>query len=216
MKLQWMKDILGDAYTEEMDKKVCDAMGERFVAKSDYNEKNSKVKELETQVSQLEKDIKTRDKQLDDLKKSAGDNEGLAKQIEALTQQNKDAKAEYEKELAMVKLTAAVDAELTAAGSKNNIAVRAILGDFLKDAKIVDGKVTATIGGESITLANKVESMKKDAATEFMFGTTKTYEGFKPGEKGDGKGGNGSDKKVSEMNYDELCAYLADNPDVKL
>lgn len=216
MKLQWMKDILGDAYTEEMDKKVCDALGERFVAKSDYNEKNGKVKELETQVEQLEKDIKTRDKQLDDLKKSAGDNEELTKQIETLTQQNKDTKAEYEKKLAEVKLLSAVDAELTAAGSKNNVAVRALLEDFLKDAKIVDGKVTATVGGESITLANKVEAMKKDAATEFMFGATKKYEGFKPGENGDDKGGDGGDKKVSEMNYDELCAYLAENPDAKL
>lgn len=161
MKLQWMKDILGDAYTDEMDAKVSAALGERFVARADFNEKTGKVKELETQVTQLNEGIKTRDKQLEDLKKSAGDNEELTKQIETLTQQNKDAKANYDKELAKVKLMAAVDAELTAAGSKNNTAVRAVLAEFLEDAKIVDGKVTATVGGETITLANKVEALKR-------------------------------------------------------
>ena len=171
MKLQWMKDILGDAYTDEMDAKVSAALGERFVARADFNEKTGKVKELETQVTQLNEGIKTRDQQLEDLKKSAGDNEELTKQIETLTQQNKDAKANYDKELAKVKLMAAVDAELTAAGSKNNTAVRAVLAEFLEGAKIVDGKVTATVGGETITLANKVEALKKDAATDFMFGT---------------------------------------------
>lgn len=49
MKLQWMKDLLGDAYTEDLDAKVCQAVGERFVARADFNEKNGKVKELEAQ-----------------------------------------------------------------------------------------------------------------------------------------------------------------------
>lgn len=215
MKLQWMKDILGDAYTDEMDAKVSAALGERFVARADFNEKTGKVKELETQVTQLNEGIKTRDKQLEDLKKSAGDNEELTKQIETLTQQNKDAKANYDKELAKVKLMAAVDAELTAAGSKNNTAVRAVLAEFLEGAKIVDGKVTATVGGETITLANKVEALKKDAATDFMFGDAPKYSGWKPGENGDG-GKPGSTKKLSEMSYSELTEYMAKNPDAKL
>ena len=215
MKLQWMKDILGDAYTDEMDAKVSAALGERFVARADFNEKTGKVKELETQVTQLNEGIKTRDKQLEDLKKSAGDNEELTKQIETLTQQNKDAKANYDKELATVKLTAAVDAELTAAGSKNNIAVRAMLADFLKDAKVVDGKVTSKENGETITLGAKVEAMKKDAATDFMFGDAPKYSGWKPGENGDG-GKPGSTKKLSEMSYSELTEYMAKNPDAKL
>ena len=215
MKLQWMKDILGDAYTDEMDAKVSAALGERFVARADFNEKTGKVKELETQVTQLNEGIKTRDKQLEDLKKSAGDNAELQKQIDTLTQQNKDQKAAYDKELATVKLTAAVDAELTAAGSKNNIAVRAMLADFLKDAKVVDGKVTSKENGETVTLGAKVEAMKKDAATDFMFGDAPKYSGWKPGENGDG-GKPGSTKKLSEMSYSELTEYMAKNPDAKL
>lgn len=182
MKLLWMKDIFGDAYTEEQDGRVCAALGERFVSRQDFNDKIAKLKEAETQVNQLSEGIKTRDTQLSELKKSAGDNAELQKQIDTLTQQNKDQKAAYDKELALVRLTAAVDTELTAAGSRNNIAVRAMLADFLKDAKVVDGKVTSKENGEIVTLGAKVEAMKKDTATDFMFGDAPKYNGWKPGE----------------------------------
>lgn len=159
--LEWLKTVLGDAYTPEIDTAVSQEIGKGFVARTDFNTKTAKVTELETEVKQLREGIKTRDTQLSELKKSAGDNAELQKQIDTLTQQNKDQKAAYDKELATVKLTAAVDAELTAAGSKNNIAVRAMLADFLKDAKVVDGKVTSKENGETITLGAKVEAMKR-------------------------------------------------------
>lgn len=216
MKLQWLKEIVGEAYTEEMDAAVCQALGKDFVARADFNEKNAKVKELETQVTQLNDTVKARDKQLDDLKKSAGDNEDLKTQIETLTQQNKEQKAAHEKELAEVKLMAAVDTELTTAGSKNNVAVKAILADFLKDAKIIDGKVTSKEGSDAMTLAAKLEALKKDAATDFMFGAATNRSGWKPGESGDGTKGGGNGKKPSEMSYSELTEYLAANPDAKL
>ena len=192
--LEWLKTVLGDAYTPEIDTAVSQEIGKGFVARTDFNAKTAKVTELETEVKQLREGIKTRD---------------------TLTQQNKDQKAAYDKELATVKLTAAVDAELTAAGSKNNIAVRAMLADFLKDAKVVDGKVTSKENGETITLGAKVEAMKKDAATDFMFGDAPKYSGWKPGENGDG-GKPGSTKNLSEMSYSELTEYLAKNPDAKL
>lgn len=214
MKMQWMKDILGDVYTEEMDGKVCQAIGERFVSRDDFNAKNSKVKELETKVAQLDEGVKTRDKQLEELKKSTGDNAELKQQIENLTAQNKREKEAHEKALAEVKLMAAVDAELTAAGSKNNIAVRAVLADYLKDASIVDGKVTTKVNGETQTLAAKIDTMKKDASTGFLFNAGTKYSGFKPGERSDGAPADGKNPK--DMSYDELCAYLADHPDANL
>ena len=125
--LEWLKTVLVDAYTPEIDTAVSQEIGKGFVARTDFNTKTAKVTELETEVKQLREGIKTRDTQLSELKKSAGDNAELQKQIDTLTQQNKEQKAAYDKELATVKLTAAVDAELTAAGSKSNIAVRALL-----------------------------------------------------------------------------------------
>lgn len=215
MALEWLKTLLGAAYTPGIDTAVAQEIGKGFVARTDFNAKAAKVTELEAEVTQLRGDVKTRDTQLEELKKSAGDNAGLKKQIEDLTAQNKADKAAHDKELATVKLMAAVDAELTAAGSKNNTAVKAVLADFLKEASILDGKVTSKVNGESVTLAARVEAMKKDAATDFLFGAAAKYEGWKPGDSGDGKK-PGEGKKPSEMSYAELAEYLAANPDAKL
>lgn len=211
--LEWLKTVLGDAYTPEIDTAVSQEIGKGFVARTDFNTKTAKVTELETEVKQLREGIKTRDTQLSELKKSAGDNAELQKQIDTLTQQNKDQKAAYDKELATVKLTAAVDAELTAAGSKSNIAVRALLAEFLQNATVQDGKVVSKENGQSVTLGAKLEAMKKDAASDFLFSAA-TRKSWKPGEGGDnGKAGG---KKPSEMSYSELADYLAQNPDAKL
>ena len=215
MKLQWMKDIFGDAYTEELDAKVCQAVGERFVARADFNEKNSRIKELEAQVGQLEGQAKTHATDLAGLKKLTGDNEALTKRIGELEEQAKTDRAAYEKELAAIKLMSAVDAELTAAGSRNNTAVKAVLADFLKDAEIVNGKVTSKEGTDAVTLAAKVEALKQDASTDFLFGAAPKYDGWKPGESGDGRRPD-SGKKPSEMSYSELTEYLAAHPDAKL
>lgn len=211
--LEWLKTVLGDAYTPEIDTAVSQEIGKGFVARTDFNTKTAKVTELETEVKQLREGIKTRDTQLSELKKSAGDNAELQNQIDTLTQQNKDQKAAYDKELATVKLTAAVDAELTAAGSKSNIAVRALLAEFLQNATVQDGKVVSKENGQSVTLGAKLEAMKKDVASDFLFSAA-TRKGWKPGEGGDnGKAGG---KKPSEMSYSELADYLAQNPDAKL
>lgn len=211
--LEWLKTVLGDAYTPEIDTAVSQEIGKGFVARTDFNTKTAKVTELETEVKQLREGIKTRDTQLSELKKSAGDNAELQKQIDTLTQQNKEQKAAYDKELATVKLTAAVDAELTAAGSKSNIAVRALLAEFLQNATVQDGKVVSKENGQSVTLGAKLEAMKKDAASDFLFSAA-TRKSWKPGEGGDnGKAGG---KKPSEMSYSELSDYLAQNPDAKL
>lgn len=213
--LEWLKTILGDAYTPEIDTAVSQEIGKGFVSRTDFNAKTAKVTELEAQVGQLTESVKTYTAQLAELKKSAGDTEALTKKITEMEEQAKTDKANYEKELAKVKLMAAVDAELTAAGSKNNTAVKAVLGDFLQDAKIVDGKVTAKVSGESVTLAARIEALKKDTSTDFLFGSV-TREGWKPGEGSDGGGKPGGGKKPSEMSYSELSEYLAANPDAKL
>lgn len=211
--LEWLKTILGEGYTPDIDKAVSGEIAKVYVARSDHEAQSAKLKEAETQVKQLDDTVKARDKQLEDLKKSAGDNEDLQKQIDALTKQNKDQKAAYDKELATVKLTAAVDTELTAAGSKSNIAVRALLAEFLQNATVQDGKVVSKENGQSVTLGAKLEAMKKDAASDFLFSAA-TRKGWKPGEGGDnGKAGG---KKPSEMSYSELADYLAQNPDAKL
>ena len=95
--LVWLKEILGDLYTDEIDSSVSKKIGENFVSKSDFNEKNEAVKKLE-------KDLKDRDTQLDNLKKTEGATEELKNQIADLQKQNKDAKEQYEADIAKIKL----------------------------------------------------------------------------------------------------------------
>lgn len=68
--LDWLKTILGDAYTEDIDSKVSAEIGKNFVAKTDFNATNEAKKTAEAA-------LKERDKQLETLKASNGDAEAL-------------------------------------------------------------------------------------------------------------------------------------------
>jgi len=106
--LEWLKTILGDAYTEDIDKKVSSEIGKEFVSRTDFNAANEAKKAAESQVTD-------RDKQLETLKKSTGDAAELQKQIDALQETNKQAKAQYDSDLAAAKLSAALDLGITKA-----------------------------------------------------------------------------------------------------
>lgn len=203
--LEWLKTILGDAYTEDIDAKVSAEIGKNFVSKADFNQVNTAKKEAED-------DIKARDRQLEDLKKSTGDATALQEQITTLQNQNAEAKKTYEAELAHVRLDGAVEAALTAAGAKNNTAVKALLADFLKDAKLDDSGVVKGLAAE-------IETLAKANATAFLFntadGNSQQFRGMQPGAAG-GKTPPLQGKEPRDMNYDELCAYLEVNPGAKL
>lgn len=203
--LEWLKNILGDGYTDEVDAKVSAEIGKNFVSKADFNQVNAAKKKAED-------DVKTRDQQLETLKKSTGDTAALQEQITTLQTQNAEAKKTYEAELARVRLDGAVEAALTAAGAKNNTAVKALLADFLKDAKLDDG-------GAVKGLAAEIDTLAKADATAFLFNTTdgnaQQFKGMQPGAAG-GKTPPAAGKEPKDMNYDELCAYLEANPGAKL
>lgn len=65
-------------------------------------------------------------------------------------------------------------------------------------------------------LADQIKKLAAAPDSGFMFETKEqnNFEGFKPGESGDPA--PSGDKKPETMTYDELCAYLAENPDAKL
>ena len=203
--MEWLKNILGDGYTDEVDAKVSAEIGKNFVSKADFNQVNAAKKKAED-------DVKTRDQQLETLKKSTGDTAALQEQITTLQTQNAEAKKTYEAELARVRLDGAVEAALTAAGAKNNTAVKALLADFLKDAKLDDS-------GAVKGLAAEIDTLAKADATAFLFNTTdgnaQQFKGMQPGAAG-GKTPPAAGKEPKDMNYDELCAYLEANPGAKL
>lgn len=204
--LEWLKNILGEAYTDEVDAKVSAEIGKNFVTKADFNQVNTAKKKAED-------DVKTRDQQLETLKKSTGDTAALQEQITTLQNQNAEAKKTYEAELARVRLDGAVEAALTAAGAKNNTAVKALLADFLKDAKLDDS-------GAVKGLAAEIDTLAKADATAFLFNAAdgnaqQQFKGMQPGAAG-GKTPPAAGKEPKDMNYNELCAYLEANPGAKL
>ena len=82
MALEWLKTILGDGYTEDIESKIAQEIGKGFVSKADFNA-------VKTQQKKLEDDLKTRDTQLEELKKATGTAEALTAQIAALQEQNR-------------------------------------------------------------------------------------------------------------------------------
>lgn len=203
MALEWLKTILGDGYTEDIESKIAQEIGKGFVSKADFNA-------VKTQQKKLEDDLKTRDTQLEELKKATGTAEELTAQIAALQEQNRKDKQAHEAEVARIRLDAAVDKALTESGARNNIAGKALLAAFLKDAKVgEDGSVKG--------LAAEIETLAKGESTSFLFDNTKgaVIKGMKPGEAGDGAGYGGEVNPFAAKTFDlEAQGKLfRENPD---
>jgi len=97
--LQWLKDILGENHTEDIDKKVSAEIGKNFVSRTDFNTINEEKKTLSGQ-------IKERDTQLEELKKV--DAEGLQAKIAELQEANKTADTEHKAQMATLQKTSAL------------------------------------------------------------------------------------------------------------
>jgi len=169
-----------------------------------YIEK-SKYEEVSEENKTLKRSVSDRDKQLDDLKAASGDNEELKKQIETMKQQNAEQEKAHKAELAQLKLDNAVDTALTAAGAKNTKAVKALL-DISKVKLGEDGKLTGW--DDQLTALQKSDSYlfaEKQAKPNFK--------GFQPGASSDRKPGTTVD--MSKMSYEELAAYIENNPDAE-
>lgn len=72
--LDWLKDILGEQYTEDIDKKVSSEIGKAFVARSDFNAANEAKKGLEAQLADANTAI-------EGMKANAGDADKTAQAI---------------------------------------------------------------------------------------------------------------------------------------
>jgi hypothetical protein len=125
MALEWLKTILGDTYTDEIDKKVSDQIGKSFVSKEDFNKANESKKTLETQVSEKDKLLGERDAQLEALKKV--DAAGLQAEITKLQEANQTTKTEYEAKLKETQLEYKLENLLIKEGAVNVKAVKALL-----------------------------------------------------------------------------------------
>lgn len=118
--LDFLKGILGEAYTEEVDKQISDEIGKLFVARSDFNEVNEEVK-------QLRDTVKDRDGQLETLKKDAGDSETLTATIAELQKTNKEQATTHEQAMKSLRVQSAIDVALVREKAINLKSVQALL-----------------------------------------------------------------------------------------
>ena len=133
--LEWLKNVLGDGWTEDVDRKVSEEIGKGFVARADFNAAKAELKTAKEAITE-------RDGQLEELKKTGGDVEAMRTQIATLQKENKQKDEDHAKALMDMRRDAAVEKALTGAGAKNLTAARALLAAFLENAKVgEDGSV---------------------------------------------------------------------------
>lgn len=131
MKLTWMKNIVGDAYTEEMDAAVCRAMEKDFVSRSDFNAKSQALQEKEAQCSGLNASVEAA--------------RGLQAELDRL-------KAQYDKDTRELQLGREVDRALMEAKARNLELARKAL-DLSKVTVAQDGSVSG--------LSQQLDALKK-------------------------------------------------------
>lgn len=170
--IDWLKTILGEVYTEEIDKKISEEIGKNFVARADFNNLNVEKKALADTV-------KERDKQLEALKASSGDVEALKTQIDTLQTENAAAAKAYEAEIKRLKIDTAVELALSAAKAKNVKAVKALL-----DLEKAELDTNGTVKG----LNDQIKKLSEAPDSGFLFDLDEPnsgFKGFKPGESRD-------------------------------
>ncbi len=85
MALEWLKPILGDGYTEEIDKAISAEIGKGFVARTDFNELKETKKNVDAQLAEANKTIEglqATDKDLETVRKEAAEYKARAEQAE--------------------------------------------------------------------------------------------------------------------------------------
>lgn len=166
----------------------------------------AEVTNLKAENEGLAKQVKDRDKQLEELKKSSGDNEELKKQIETLQEDNKNAKAEYEKQIKQMQIDNAVQSALKDAGARNVTAVTALLKDLDKAEIDEHGVVKG--------LKEQIAAIQKD--NDFLFESKETQQtkpsGVTPASGSQAPGATGVTKEqFAKMGYKERNELFMSN-----
>lgn len=209
MKRKFLED-LGLEDKETIDKILDENSSDIGKAKGELETVQGQLKDANAEIETLKGQVSERDSQLETLKKSTGDVEELKKQIETLQTENKTKDEAHKAEIKQMKIDAAIDAALTSAKAKNNIAVKALLKDLDKAELSEDGSVKG--------LKEQIDALVKGDDTKFLFDSEKKKQEFKGAEPGKGDTDEGDDDKVdlSKMTYDERVKYFEEHPDAEV
>lgn len=125
MSKEFLKSLLGDLYTDAIgeklgDKELAIINDGSYIPRQKFSEKDQEAKDLKKQLDQ-------RDTQLKELETKATGNEALQKQIHDLQEANKQAKQDFDAQLAAQAKTHAIDQAIAGAKGKNAKLIRAAL-----------------------------------------------------------------------------------------
>lgn len=135
--LEWLKGILGDSYTEDIDKKVSAEIGKAFVSKSDFDTKN-------TEVKTLKKNLDDANKKIQDFESM--DIETVRKEAADWKKKAEDAEKEAAEQVAAVRFDAQLDAAISKAKGRSTKAIKAMLDmDSLKASKDQEKDISAAL-----------------------------------------------------------------------
>lgn len=167
--LEWLKEILGDSYTDEIDKKVSAEIGRAFVAKGDFDTKNTEAKSLKTQLAEANKTIEGF---------KALDIDGVRRQAEEWKAKAEKAEKDAAEQVNAVRFDARLDTAITKARGRSAKAIKALLDvDALRASKDPDKDIGAAL-----------EQLAKES--DYLFDTGNLPPPYAGGTGGNPLGGN--------------------------
>lgn len=177
MKQNWLKELIGEAYTEQIDQEVTKHLEHSFVSRKDFDT-------VTQEKQQLYQKLKDFDKASVEVERLLEENKEFQNQIALLQSENQS-----------IQKNAAIDLALTQAKGRNLRAIKALI-DMDK----------VTLNEDGVLKGLDLEAIHQSAP--YLFDTvekTTRGTGFQSGSKG-------SKVDINKMNYSELTAYLAANP----
>ena len=137
--LEFLKEILGDGYTAEIDQKISAEIGKRFVGRDDYNSKNEATKALKAQLDEATKTIQ-------EMQEQGKDIEAVRKSAQEWEEKYKAAQKEAEQKVAEVQFQSILDRAIGRARGRNTKAIAALLDmEELKSSKNQEHDVEAAL-----------------------------------------------------------------------
>lgn len=193
MKRKFLEDM--GLSKEQIDKILDENSQDIGKAKNEVDSLATKLNTAQAEITALQGQIADRDNQLNDLKEI--DAQGLQAEITRLQAENDAAQERYKADIEAVKLEAAIDVEILNAKGRNGKAIKALI-----DREKLKLKDDGTIEGLDIALLKKSDP--------YLFDEVQTKSKGNPLSTGD----NGTD--ISKMSYEELAAFMEENPDVEI
>lgn len=135
--LEWLKGILGEGYTEDIDKAISAEIGRSFVAKADFDAKNTELKTARSQLTAANKKIQDFESM---------DIEAVRREAEQWKERAQQAEQDAAAQVEAVRFDAKLENAIAKAKGRNAKAIKALLDvDTLRASKDPDKDIGAAL-----------------------------------------------------------------------